>query len=394
MRRTRPLWTNCCSAPPADWSRLARGMLRDFPLVRQREQTADILQEAMLSLTAALRQVRFSSTRDFFGLAAEHIRRRLVDLARYHGRAHRRFEPLPPGPNDSHEIAAPAEDDIDDWQALHEAVAALPAEQREVFSLRLYHGCTVEETAALLKISPRTVIRLWLSPRFAWPRQLRLSSHPGERDPSAGPRDLPGRRTVLGRLPREEKPMTTHEDQVLDLLEQWFDARQHGEPVHIEEVCRNCPELADTLRRQVALFEKLERMTLPIAGSSDPTPPVARPRRGSSSRRRRCWRRTQRNCQRSPATPIWRRWAAGAWERSTAPATSPGPAGGAEADPHRPAQSGDAGATGSRGTAVARLDHPHIVKVFEVGECRPAGGGPPAPYIALEYVPGGSLETH
>src|SRR5436309_6786867 len=36
-------------------------------------------------------------------------------------------------------------------------------------------------------------------------------------------------------------------------------------------------------------------------------------------------------------------------------------------------------------SAVARLSHPNIVQVFEVGEC--AG----RPYLALEHVPGGNL---
>src|SRR5205807_1476193 len=38
--------------------------------------------------------------------------------------------------------------------------------------------------------------------------------------------------------------------------------------------------------------------------------------------------------------------------------------------------------------AVARLQHPNIVQVFEVGES-PAGAGPPQPYFTLEYVDGG-----
>src|SRR5262249_9608074 len=40
--------------------------------------------------------------------------------------------------------------------------------------------------------------------------------------------------------------------------------------------------------------------------------------------------------------------------------------------------------------AVAALDHPGIVKVFDVGEWSPPGHGP-APYLSLEYVAGGSL---
>src|SRR5262245_24029111 len=43
--------------------------------------------------------------------------------------------------------------------------------------------------------------------------------------------------------------------------------------------------------------------------------------------------------------------------------------------------------------AVARLDHPHIVQVYEVGEFTPPEGGPAVPFLALEFVPGGTLES-
>ena len=41
--------------------------------------------------------------------------------------------------------------------------------------------------------------------------------------------------------------------------------------------------------------------------------------------------------------------------------------------------------------AVARLQHPHIVQIFDIGEWRPGDGSPPVPYFALELVDGGSL---
>lgn len=41
--------------------------------------------------------------------------------------------------------------------------------------------------------------------------------------------------------------------------------------------------------------------------------------------------------------------------------------------------------------AVAQLDHPHIVKVFDVGTIRPPGESEPVPFFTLEYVDGGSL---
>src|SRR5262245_47655899 len=63
---------------------LARTMLRRFRRVGQHEQTADVVQEATLTFLGALRQLTFSSTREFYGLAAEHVRRRLLDLARHY----------------------------------------------------------------------------------------------------------------------------------------------------------------------------------------------------------------------------------------------------------------------------------------------------------------------
>src|SRR5262249_26112087 len=110
--------------------RLAGRMLRGFPVVRQREQTDDVLQSALLRLTRALRAVRLSSTADFFGLAAEQIRRALLDLARYHRRRCGVNQPLPGGPAGAVEVIDPHAADpreLERWQALHEAVERLPA---------------------------------------------------------------------------------------------------------------------------------------------------------------------------------------------------------------------------------------------------------------------------
>jgi eukaryotic-like serine/threonine-protein kinase len=45
----------------------------------------------------------------------------------------------------------------------------------------------------------------------------------------------------------------------------------------------------------------------------------------------------------------------------------------------------------SEAAAVARLQHPNVVQVFETGEWEPDPGAPPLPYFTMEYVPGGSL---
>ena len=42
--------------------------------------------------------------------------------------------------------------------------------------------------------------------------------------------------------------------------------------------------------------------------------------------------------------------------------------------------------------AIARLDHPHIVPVYEVGEWF-AGEGRAVPYFTMKWYPGGSLDS-
>lgn len=156
--------------------RLARLMLRRFPQVRGQEQTGDVVQMATISLLSALRLMSFRSTREYYGLAAEHIRRRLLDLARgarRRGREHRPLDEVP-------EVCDAAERDLDLWQDLQEAVEKLPADQREVFSLRFYHGWDHGQIAELLQVSTKTVGRAWLR------AQLRLGELLGGRGVPGG----------------------------------------------------------------------------------------------------------------------------------------------------------------------------------------------------------------
>jgi RNA polymerase sigma factor (sigma-70 family) len=145
---------------------LARKMLRRFPGVARWEQTGDILQQAIPRLLRALETVRPDSVRAFFGLAAEQMRRTLIDLARHYqgpqGAAANYATPQAGGsdhlPDEADTPAA-----LGRWSAFHEAAAALPDEEREVFGLLFYHGLTQAEVAGVLQISDRTVRRQWHS---------------------------------------------------------------------------------------------------------------------------------------------------------------------------------------------------------------------------------------
>jgi RNA polymerase sigma-70 factor (ECF subfamily) len=153
--------------------RLTRSMLRAYPGVRRWEETDDVLQNALLRLQRSLAAVGPESGAQFFGLAAAQIRRELIDLARhYYGPqgagAHHASAGSGEGPHPldrrgetTHEPRRLAE-----WGEFHECVAALPAEEREVFDLLWYHGLSQAEAAALLQVAERTVKRRWRSARL------------------------------------------------------------------------------------------------------------------------------------------------------------------------------------------------------------------------------------
>src|SRR5262245_61539297 len=143
-------------------------MLKGFPNVKRWTDTDDVLQGASLRLLRTLEQIRPESTRDFFNLAAVHVRRELLDLARhYRGRLGVGADQGGvPGKVVGHPLdAAPDRlddsDELDRWQAFHAAVEALPSTEREVVSLAFYNGWTHKQIAELLEVTDRTVRRYW-----------------------------------------------------------------------------------------------------------------------------------------------------------------------------------------------------------------------------------------
>ena len=52
-------------------------------------------------------------------------------------------------------------EELEEWAAFHVAVGGLPAEEREVFNLRYYHGWKEKDIAELLHMEGRTVRRRW-----------------------------------------------------------------------------------------------------------------------------------------------------------------------------------------------------------------------------------------
>jgi RNA polymerase sigma factor (sigma-70 family) len=148
---------------------LARKMFARYPGVGRWVEVEDVLQNSLLRLLRALESVRPDSTRAFFGLAAEQMRRELLDLGRhYYGRqgsganhasgvddasaSRPGFEPADRG-ND--------EGDLERWCQFHLQVEKLAAQEREVVSLIFYHGWTQPQVAELFEVNVRTVRRWW-----------------------------------------------------------------------------------------------------------------------------------------------------------------------------------------------------------------------------------------
>jgi len=154
--------------------RLVRRMLRGYPNVRSWADTGDIFQGAVCRLLNTLRKLAPANTRDFFNLAAVHIRRELLDLARkYAGKQELRARGQDESDEDEQPVAEQVEpEELEMWTRLHETVEQLPAEDREVFSLVFYHGWTQPQIAELFTVNERTIRRRWQSACLELSRRL------------------------------------------------------------------------------------------------------------------------------------------------------------------------------------------------------------------------------
>jgi len=139
-------------------------MAREAP--GQTLQPTALVHEAWLKLAGAGER-KFENRAHFFAVAAEAMRRILIDRARRrqtqrHGGQHERVELQEAG------LAAPAEDD--QMLAVDEALESLSREhplQAQVVKLRYFGGMTNEEVAQALDLSVSTVKNYWTFAR-AW----------------------------------------------------------------------------------------------------------------------------------------------------------------------------------------------------------------------------------
>jgi RNA polymerase sigma-70 factor (ECF subfamily) len=124
------------------------------PLNLQPEEMLSAVVERMLK---AMRSVRPQTVRQFFGLANQHMRWELNDLARRLDKQARAQQVT-----DSVVAAPPlssASQLSPNTRRILEAIEALPEEEREVFDLLRIQGMTQPEAAKILEVSVKTVQR-------------------------------------------------------------------------------------------------------------------------------------------------------------------------------------------------------------------------------------------
>jgi RNA polymerase sigma-70 factor (ECF subfamily) len=158
--------------------RLARKLIKSYPVVRRWEETQDVVQDASLRLHRALEDIHPESVKDFIGLAATQIRRQLIDLSRHYKgpqgmAAHHSTNRAIANPESSEEQIdqGPADDTagpatINEWTEFHSLVERLPLEQHQVFDLHYYCGISHADAAKLLNISEKTVKRRWVAAKL------------------------------------------------------------------------------------------------------------------------------------------------------------------------------------------------------------------------------------
>jgi len=155
----------------AELHRLAKGyMFGERP--GHALQTTALINEAYLRLID-WKNVRWRSRAHFFGVAAQVMRRILVDFARARHYTKRGGAAQQVSLDEAITIH---EDRSAEFIALDEALkslAEIDPRKSQVVELRFFGGLSAEETAEALKVSQRTVEREWNSARAWLYRELR-----------------------------------------------------------------------------------------------------------------------------------------------------------------------------------------------------------------------------
>jgi RNA polymerase sigma-70 factor, ECF subfamily len=161
----------------AELRRLARGYMKGERRDHTLQPTA-LVNECFIRLMDA-RHVRWQDRAHFFALSARLMRRILVDVARA-----RRYDKRGGGAEHvPFDETVPAADTGRDLVALDDALrslAAIDERKGQVVELRFFGGLSHDETAEILGVSAKTVMREWQVAKMWLLRELRQGTAHGD----------------------------------------------------------------------------------------------------------------------------------------------------------------------------------------------------------------------
>jgi RNA polymerase sigma factor (TIGR02999 family) len=129
-------------------------------------QATALVNEAYLRLIDQ-KHVRWQNRAHFLGIAAQMMRRILVDHARARHYAKRGGGAPVVSLHEAPEVSVEQASDLIAVDDALTRLSELDARKGRVVELRFFGGLTVEETAEVLQISPNTVLREWATAK-AW----------------------------------------------------------------------------------------------------------------------------------------------------------------------------------------------------------------------------------
>ncbi len=124
------------------------------------------------------RQVDWQNRAHFFGVAAQVMRRILVDHARRHSANKRGDGVRCVSIDEAHEVAAPNEIPVLALDHALDRLEQVDPELARIVELRAFGGLTIEEAAHVLSVSPSTAKRDWRTAKAWLNRELGAEARP------------------------------------------------------------------------------------------------------------------------------------------------------------------------------------------------------------------------
>ena len=144
-------------------------------------QATSLVNEAYLRLID-INRIEWRNRTHFLALAAQMMRRILVEFARNRHRQKRGGGAIQVSLDDVQELADSKEYDLVALSDALSGLATFDSRMSQVVELRFFGGLTVNETADVLNVSPETVMRDWKTAKAWLLREIRRSDDPGGAD--------------------------------------------------------------------------------------------------------------------------------------------------------------------------------------------------------------------